>query len=108
MTRLVFALGLLTVSLCVAPPARADFAVVHFNSGFCRIWVDTAAGPQDGQFWCSECTTVSSIVSIRVSRRRERYSGRSRGMSAEQTDSESWLLSNFRGRVKRGSHAHRF
>ena len=50
MTRLVFALGLLTVSLCVAPPVRADFAVVHFNSGFCRIWVDTAAGPHDGQF----------------------------------------------------------
>ena len=46
MTRLVFALGLLTVSLCVAPPARADFAVVRFNS----IWTDTAGGPQDGQF----------------------------------------------------------
>ena len=46
MTRLIFALGLLTVGLCVAPPARADFAVVRFNS----IWTDTAGGPQDGQF----------------------------------------------------------
>ena len=50
MTRLIFALGLLTVGLCVTPPARADFAVVRFNSGFCRIWTDTAGGPQDGQF----------------------------------------------------------
>jgi hypothetical protein len=48
--KLAFALGILTVSLCVAPPALADFAVIHFNSGYCRIWTDTAAGPQDGQF----------------------------------------------------------
>ena len=50
MKRLAFALGILTVSFCVAPPALADFAVVRFNSGFCRIWTDTAFGPQDGQF----------------------------------------------------------
>jgi hypothetical protein len=50
MKRLAFALGLLTVSFCVAPPALADFAVIHFNSGYCRIWTDTAFGPQDGQF----------------------------------------------------------
>jgi hypothetical protein len=50
MKRLAFALGILTVSLCVAPPALADFAVIHFNSGYCRIWSDTAFGPQDGQF----------------------------------------------------------
>ena len=50
MKRLAFALGILTVSLCVAPPALADFAVIHFNSGYCRIWTDTAFGPQDGQF----------------------------------------------------------
>ena len=50
MKRLPFALGILTVSFCVAPPALADFAVVRFNSGFCRIWTDTAFGPQDGQF----------------------------------------------------------
>jgi len=50
MKRLAFALGALTLSLWVAPPARADFAVIHFNSGYCRIWTDTAFGPQDGQF----------------------------------------------------------
>ena len=50
MKRLALALGILTVSFWVAPPAFADFAVIHFNSGYCRIWTDTAAGPQDGQF----------------------------------------------------------
>ena len=50
MQRLAFALGILTVSFCVAPAALADFAVIRFNSGFCRIWSDTASGPQDGQF----------------------------------------------------------
>jgi hypothetical protein len=50
MQRLAFALGLFTVGLCVATSARADFAVIRFNSGYCRIWIDTAAGPQDGQF----------------------------------------------------------
>ena len=50
MKPLAFALGVLTLSLYVAPPAFADFAVIRFNSGYCRIWTDTAFGPQDGQF----------------------------------------------------------
>jgi hypothetical protein len=48
MKRLAFALGILTVSFCVAPPALADFAVIRFNSSFCRIWTDTASGPLCG------------------------------------------------------------
>ena len=31
-------------------PARADFAIVKFNSGYCRIWPDTAVAPPDGTF----------------------------------------------------------
>jgi hypothetical protein len=50
MKRLALALGILTLSIWVAPPVLADFAVVHFNSGYCRVWTDTASGPQDGQF----------------------------------------------------------
>ena len=50
MKPLAFAIGLLTVSLCAATPALADFAVIQFLSGYCRVWTDTAAGPQDGQF----------------------------------------------------------
>jgi hypothetical protein len=48
--QLAFAIGLVTVSFYVAAPALADFAVIQFRSGYCRIWTDTAAGPQDGQF----------------------------------------------------------
>ena len=33
MKRLVFSFGILTVGLCVASPALADFAVIRFNSG---------------------------------------------------------------------------
>ena len=51
MKQLVFAIGLLTASSCVAPPpAFAAFAVIQFHGGYCRIWTDTAAGSQDGQF----------------------------------------------------------
>jgi hypothetical protein len=87
MKRLAFALGILTVSFCVAPPALADFAVVRFNSGFCRIWTDTAFGPQDGQFVVFRMHHVSSTASIPGSRLSELCIGLSRGMSAEQTNS---------------------
>jgi len=50
MKRLVFAVGLLVLGLSAIIPARADFAVVKFGSGYCRVWVDTAGGPQDGRF----------------------------------------------------------
>ncbi len=50
MMRLAFAIGLLVLGFTVATPARADFAVVTFNSGYCRVWTDTAFGPQDGRY----------------------------------------------------------
>ena len=49
--RLAFAIGLFTVvSSYMAAPALADFAVIQFPSGFCRVWTNTADGPQDGHF----------------------------------------------------------
>ena len=49
--RLAFAIGLFTVvSSYVAALALADFAVIQFASGYCRVWPNTADGPQDGQF----------------------------------------------------------
>jgi hypothetical protein len=49
--RLVFAIGLFTVvSSYMAAPALADFAVIQFASGYCRVWPNTADGPQDGHF----------------------------------------------------------
>ena len=50
MKRLAFAVGLLVVGFGAATPALADYAVVKFNSGYCRVWNITAAGPQDGHF----------------------------------------------------------
>jgi len=43
--RLAFAVGLLVLGFVAATPARADFAVITFNSGYCRVWTDTAFGP---------------------------------------------------------------
>ena len=39
------ALGALAIGLFASSPARADFAVVKFESGYCRIWWDSAANP---------------------------------------------------------------
>ena len=41
MKRLAFAVGVLALGFAAATPARADFAVVKFELGFCRIWWDT-------------------------------------------------------------------
>lgn len=49
--RLAFAIGLFTVIRSyMAVPALADFAVIQFASGYCRVWPKTADGPQDGHF----------------------------------------------------------
>jgi len=50
MKRLAFASGLLVLSLVGATQAQADFAVVRFKSGYCRVWTRTAEGPQDFQY----------------------------------------------------------
>jgi hypothetical protein len=50
MKQLVFAIGLLTLSVTAATQAHADFAVVRFSSGFCRVWTPPAAPPQDFQY----------------------------------------------------------
>jgi hypothetical protein len=42
MKRLVFAIGVLALGLMATVPARADFAIVKFPSGYCRIWTNTA------------------------------------------------------------------
>jgi len=42
MKRFVFAVGVLAIGFAASTPARADFTVVKFESGFCRIWWNTA------------------------------------------------------------------
>jgi hypothetical protein len=50
MKQLAFALGVLTLSMTAVTQAHADFAVVRFHSGFCRVWGPPAAPPQDFQY----------------------------------------------------------
>lgn len=45
MKQLAFAVGLLALGLAVSTPARADFAVVRFETGRCQIWWDSADNP---------------------------------------------------------------
>ena len=50
MKRLVFAVGVLALGLGATAPAHADYAIVKFNSGYCRIYDNTAFAPPDGTF----------------------------------------------------------
>ncbi len=45
MKRLALAVGLLAIGFVVSTPARADFAIVQFGDGYCRIWWDSAGTP---------------------------------------------------------------
>jgi hypothetical protein len=50
MKQLAFAIGLLVLSVPAASVAHADFAVVRFASGYCRVWGPPAAPAQDFQY----------------------------------------------------------
>jgi hypothetical protein len=50
MKKLAFAIGLLVLGAGAATPASADYAVIKFGSGYCRVWADTQYGPQDGKY----------------------------------------------------------
>jgi hypothetical protein len=54
MKRMAFAVGVLALAFAAATPARADFAVVKFEWGYCRIWWATSATP-----WGSGYTIVA-------------------------------------------------
>jgi hypothetical protein len=55
MKRLAFAVGVLALGFTASTPARADFAVVKFELGFCRIYWNTSAKP-----WGTGWTTVAT------------------------------------------------
>lgn len=50
MNRLACSIGLLALGFAASTPARADFAVVQFADGYCRIWRDSLANPW-GAVW---------------------------------------------------------
>ena len=46
MKRWAFAAGMLAAGFVVAArPALADYAVIHFDDGSCKIWWDSADNP---------------------------------------------------------------
>ena len=50
MKGLIFAVGALALGLVATVPAHADYAIVKFKSGYCRIYDNTAWAPPDGTF----------------------------------------------------------
>jgi len=48
MKRLVFAVGVLALGFAASTPARADFSVMHFEPGYCRIWWNNGINPIGG------------------------------------------------------------
>jgi hypothetical protein len=55
MKRLAFAVSVLALGFATSSPARADYAVVKFEFGFCRIWWDSGATP-----WGAGWTKIAS------------------------------------------------
>jgi hypothetical protein len=45
MKRLVLVITVLTLGFVAATPARADYAIVKFDNGYCRIFWNSAANP---------------------------------------------------------------
>lgn len=45
MKKLRFAMGMLALGLVAAAPARADYVVVKFDPGYCRIWWQSSMKP---------------------------------------------------------------
>jgi hypothetical protein len=45
MKRLALVMSVLARGFVAATPARADYAIVKFDSGYCRIFWDSAANP---------------------------------------------------------------
>jgi hypothetical protein len=52
---MAFAIGVLTLGFAAATPARANFSVVKFEAGYCRIWWDSGATP-----WGTSWTKVAT------------------------------------------------
>lgn len=54
MSKWVLAAGVLALGVAAAAPARADYAVVRLDDGWCKIWWDSGATP-----WGSGWTKIA-------------------------------------------------
>ena len=81
MKRLAFALALLMLAGSVGvSPARADFAVIKFENGYCQIWWDSANKPGGGA-WTK---IAAGLLTIRRPGRRSPTRRRRRSVSSRQ------------------------
>jgi len=60
MKRFVFAVGVLALGFAASTPARADFSVMKFETGFCRIWWNKGVNPL-GTGWSRVATAPDSM-----------------------------------------------
>jgi len=59
------AIGLLALAVTATSPARADYAVVQFGDGYCRIWWDSAGIPW-GTGWTKIAVGLSDDFAARA------------------------------------------
>ena len=45
MKKVSLAIGLLALGFAASTPARADFVIVKFDPGYCRVWMDSSMKP---------------------------------------------------------------
>ena len=74
MNRLAFAVCLLIAGLAASKPARADFAVVRFAEGFCKIWWDSADNPW-GSGWTKIALGLPDYLTAQVALANARAQG---------------------------------
>jgi hypothetical protein len=55
MKRFALAVSVVTLGLAATAPARADYALVRWDNGYCRIWWDAGATPW-GAGWAKIAT----------------------------------------------------
>jgi hypothetical protein len=75
MKRLALAAGLLALGFAFSGPARADYAVVRLEDGWCKVWWDSAATP-----WGTNWTKIAMGLPDWVTASAALYTARSQGV----------------------------
>jgi len=69
MKRLGFAVAILALGFAASTAARADFAVIKFKDGSCRVWNNPAAGPlgtiKEDWWWVGKPTKTREAAAKR-------------------------------------------
>jgi len=63
MKRFAFAVGIVALGLAAITPARADYALVRWDDGYCRIWGGASATPW-GAGWAKIATAPDYSTAV--------------------------------------------